>query len=371
MPKQDPMIRVAAIPAPGGKLTPKKWRQVERYLEQWKADVLDAVRKHPAKSFEAGRAQIEAFVNLLGKLGQVSVPPATVPRGADVAGGAVVGRALHVPRDRRRAERVHRQDQGRDPLRRQGAREPVTSPPRSTRRPGTARSTGARSPAPSPSARWPPAASARCEQMGYDRVWCPPHAGACKSCRRLIENKVFPIAQVKDATNYGRKQQDWIPCIPLHPHCRHVWLPYEPEVVEAAIEHYRKMEEAGFTDDDRLDEMFDSSGQLNPEYASTDFSMFKTRDELGDHIEQLYQGALADAVSKCRTSVLIGKVRKRFPEVASSSSAPTSTSASPTPPSSTRSPASTSSAAPSVQRADRVQARRRHHVPARRPAPRR
>jgi hypothetical protein len=217
MPKQDPMIRVAAIPAPGGKLTPKKWREVERYLEQWKADVLDAVRKHPAKSFEAGRAQIEAFVNLLGKLGQVSVPPATVGEGptSREAQWWVERYTFHEIDDALNEYIGKIKDAILYGAK--GAMNPVTIASalykatqdsqvnwRAIARTESVRATAA--------GRY-----LAMEQMGYDQCWCPPHAGACKSCRRLIENKVFPIAQLKDATNYGRRQQDWIPCMPATP----------------------------------------------------------------------------------------------------------------------------------------------------------
>lgn len=70
-----------------------------------------------------------------------------------------------------------------------------------------------------------------------DQVWVPPVEGACKHCQSFLENKSFTVTHdprfmgrgYQDEMNYvwvgksnfGRKPSSWIPCIPLHPNCRH------------------------------------------------------------------------------------------------------------------------------------------------------
>ncbi|MFX4303000.1 hypothetical protein ACOJUR_12210 [Alicyclobacillus tolerans] len=63
----------------------------------------------------------------------------------------------------------------------------------------------------------------------------------CRYCARLLEGKVFWVSPhpIPNATkqeneqymwvgksNVGRKQKDWIPCVPLHPNCRHILVRY-------------------------------------------------------------------------------------------------------------------------------------------------
>lgn len=63
-----------------------------------------------------------------------------------------------------------------------------------------------------------------------DEVWVPPVEGACIYCQKYLENKSFKVSKEPGneltevwpgKSNYGRKVKDWIPCIPLHPNCRH------------------------------------------------------------------------------------------------------------------------------------------------------
>ncbi|MGI8631073.1 MAG: hypothetical protein ACR2NA_00775 [Solirubrobacterales bacterium] len=112
------------------------------------------------------------------------------------------------------------------------------------------------------------------EDMGFDRVWASPHVGACQHCKRLIENKDFPIEQVRGATNHGREQADWVPCIPLHPNCRHSWAPYDERIVEQAREEYARIENAGWNDRKVMEEFFETSGQVKPEYADLDWENY-------------------------------------------------------------------------------------------------
>jgi Phage Mu protein F like protein len=51
----------------------------------------------------------------------------------------------------------------------------------------------------------------------------------CDDCLRLIDGKIYPAKSIVGESNYGRKRADWIACIPLHPRCRCVWLPYDEE----------------------------------------------------------------------------------------------------------------------------------------------
>ena len=62
-------------------------------------------------------------------------------------------------------------------------------------------------------------------------VWIPPVEGSCDYCKKLIEGKTFIVTSDPGAdplkyiwvgkSNYGRLTKEWIPCVPLHPHCRH------------------------------------------------------------------------------------------------------------------------------------------------------
>jgi len=64
-----------------------------------------------------------------------------------------------------------------------------------------------------------------------DEVWVPPVEGSCDYCKRLIEGKSFTISEDPFAdplkyiwtgkSNYGRTVKEWVPCVPLHPNCRH------------------------------------------------------------------------------------------------------------------------------------------------------
>jgi hypothetical protein len=106
-----------------------------------------------------------------------------------------------------------------------------------------------------------------CKKMGFERVWVPPHVGSCSQCKRLIENKIFKIDEFRDGSNYGKPTREWVACIPLHPQCRHVAVAYVPSVYEDMQAQYKAAEDLGLTGR-ALDEMFESSGQLKPEYAN-------------------------------------------------------------------------------------------------------
>jgi hypothetical protein len=67
-------------------------------------------------------------------------------------------------------------------------------------------------------------------------VWIPELANSCKYCKALLEGKTFKVLAKPPTnltydtemnylwagkTNFGRKPSTWIPCLPLHPNCRH------------------------------------------------------------------------------------------------------------------------------------------------------
>ncbi len=69
-----------------------------------------------------------------------------------------------------------------------------------------------------------------------EKVYVSPIGGACKYCQALLEGKTFTVVHEEPKTvdhktemnvvwpgktNQGRKVAAWIPCIPLHPNCRH------------------------------------------------------------------------------------------------------------------------------------------------------
>lgn len=294
-----PPESVFTLPLPGGRrqLTPGQWRKVEQVLDDWKREVLAAARKHPTRSYRLGVAQAEAFTDLLQGLNVT-----TLPQGAFGGTGPTMREAqqwaqtytLHELEDALNVYVGRIKDALLYGLR--GAMNPTDIASlmfKATRdasinwrmiaRTETARANAA-------------GRLAAIRNMGFDRVWCPPHIGSCKSCKRLVENQDFAISEVEHATNFGRDERDWVACLPVHPNCRHSWLPYDPEVVGAAREQYQRMEEAGLTDEDRLDEMFDSSGQLRPEYAHVDFSAAKTFDPYQEGL-----AAAVNAVAKRRT----------------------------------------------------------------------
>jgi hypothetical protein len=70
-----------------------------------------------------------------------------------------------------------------------------------------------------------------------DIVWVPPVEGACQYCKKYLEGKSFTVTHKAELmghnydqemqyvwvgkTNYGHTAATYIPCIPLHPNCRH------------------------------------------------------------------------------------------------------------------------------------------------------
>lgn len=61
----------------------------------------------------------------------------------------------------------------------------------------------------------------------------------CGHCKELLENKIFEVLHAAPEnptrmeletcvwpgkSNYGRKVKDYVPCVPLHPNCRHMYV---------------------------------------------------------------------------------------------------------------------------------------------------
>lgn len=267
----DPAVHVASIPTGGKPLTPAEWAKVERLLDDWKRDVLAAARKHPGKSYQLGFEQVEAFARLLD-----GVPGAALRQVAFGGHGPTSKAAAKWMR----AYTMHELDDAlnvyvgriKDALL-YGLTHQVNP---------TQVATWLYQATKDARVNWQLIARTEmiranavgrlhaCKQMGFDKVWVPPHVGACKSCKRLLENKVFTVDELLNATNYGRPQGEWVACVPLHPRCRHGYLPYVTEVYDDAMAHYRGLEAAGLTDEDRLDELFDSSGQLKADAVLQD-----------------------------------------------------------------------------------------------------
>jgi SPP1 gp7 family putative phage head morphogenesis protein len=51
----------------------------------------------------------------------------------------------------------------------------------------------------------------------------------CEQCLELVNGVTVRIEDTLGVTNYGRKRDAWVSCIPLHPRCRCVWLPWTRE----------------------------------------------------------------------------------------------------------------------------------------------
>lgn len=63
------------------------------------------------------------------------------------------------------------------------------------------------------------------KRLGLDLVYIPPQPKACDACKRLLIGRVFPLSALEGASNVGRKPNNWIPAIPLHPNCTCLPIP--------------------------------------------------------------------------------------------------------------------------------------------------
>lgn len=264
MPAKPAVIHTIELPAEG--LSTSQYRELMQTLREWEDEVRAAITRYPAKSYELGIAQTEAFLRMLGLLGQDMLPPSGLV-------GPTKPHAVTWLENYTLHEVDGALDRYLDEIRNAilyGLRGTVNPTQvaswlyKATRDAEVNWRTIARTEMVRANSEGRLDA---CEAMGYEQVWFPPHTGACKACKRLIENKVFPISQIRGATNFGRQPRDWIACCPLHPHCRHVPLPHVADVYDEAQRQYRALEDNGL-DDQTLDEMFDSSGHLKAKYRN-------------------------------------------------------------------------------------------------------
>jgi hypothetical protein len=291
---RDPDVVAKRFGLPDGKqLKAKDWKRVNDAVETWKAQVLHAAHLLPSKAFRQGFDQTTRFLRLLGvQTGSPTVPrdhatlewlrwvlehelTGTLDRYTDQVKSAVLYGQEFTLNPSEIASRLHKatEDANRDWR--------LVAQTEMARANALGRLAG-------------------CQEMGFDEVWVPPHAGSCKACKRLIENKIFLAEELAKASNFGRKESEWVPCLPLHPRlcCRHTAVPWIADIYQEAQDEYKKMQETGL-DDDVLAEMFDSSGQLRPQYENdprlSEFFAGKT-------VRDPFQHLLGSVIEKTRDS---------------------------------------------------------------------
>jgi hypothetical protein len=281
-----------------GLLTPKRWEAVNDAIQRWKQNVLHGARDMPHQAYLQGHGQTTRFLRLLGTRAPMVTPApdratsewlrwlleheltGTLDRYADDIRSAVLYGVQGETNPVNVASALYKATEAADRDWRLVAQTEMARANALGRLDG-------------------------CVQMGYDEVWVPPHAGACAACKELIENRVFLASILKTNSNYGKKRAEWVPCIPLHPRCSHAALPYVEELYQEAQEQYAHMRDTGL-DDEALSEMFDTSGQLRPQYAHNErleaFFAGKTIRDPFDHM-------LGHVVEKVRST---GRVSKGF-----------------------------------------------------------
>lgn len=279
------------------RLSPGQWKRVNEAVDTWKHQVLRAAKLLPAQSYQRGRTQTMRFLHLLGA--QEQIPPAADRATINWLNWTLeheLTGTLDRYIDEIRSAVLHGLQANSGPLdvasRLQGATGAADRDWRLVAQTEMARAN----------------ALGRLDgahQMGYDEVWIPPHTGACKACKALIENQVFPVDQLRDGSNFGKKRSAWEPCLPLHPRCRHTSVPWVPAVYQEAQEEYAHMRELGL-DDDTLASMFDSSGQLRPQYEGDERlrELFE-----GKTVRDPFEHVMGRVVAKVRTS---GQLTKGF-----------------------------------------------------------
>lgn len=291
---RDPDVVAKRFGLPDGKqLKAKDWKRVNDAVEAWKAQVLHAAHLLPSKAFRQGFDQTTRFLRLLGvQTGSPTVPKdhatlewlrwvleheltGTLDRYTDQVKSAVLYGQEFSQNPTEVASRLYRatEDANRDWR--------LVAQTEMARANALGRLAG-------------------CQEMGFDEVWVPPHADSCNACKRLIENKVFPAELLAKSSheNWGKPEREWIPAVPQHPRCRHIPVPWVADVYQEAQDEYKKMRESGL-DDDTLSEMFDSSGQLRPQYKDdprlAEFFAGKT-------VRDPFQHLLGNVVEKTRDS---------------------------------------------------------------------
>jgi len=291
-----PVSEILTLPIPKEGLSAQQWRLIDEALKEWEVEVRESVKRLPARGYKLGTEQTLSFLRLLGAVGQADLPPSGAAGPTKRLAVEWLDRytlneidgALAKYLDEIRNAILYGLQGGVNPTQVASWLYDATRDAQVNWR-MIARTEMVRA-----------NAAGRLDSidaMGYDQVWAPRHTGACGSCRRLLEGKVFSVEEVRNATNFNRPQREWVAAIPLHPHCRHVWLPYIEDVFEEAQAEYRALEDNGL-DDATLNEMFETSGQLKPEYENDPrlAAYFETTGKTVDVLEF----ALGKAIAKSR-----------------------------------------------------------------------
>lgn len=280
------------------RLSAKQWERINDAIGRWKLQVLAGARHMPHQAYNQGHTQTTRFLRLLGAREPSKAPAAdratsewlewlltheltgTLDRYADEIRSAVLYGVDDATNPTQVASRLYEATKAADTDWRLVAQTEMARANALGRLDG-------------------------CRDMGFEEVWIPPHTGSCEACKALIENKIFLASTLKDATNYGRKRSDWVACLPLHPRCRHTAVPYVAELYHEAQQEHTHMRELGL-DDETLSEMFDSSGQLRPQYEDD-----PRLEELfaGKTVGDPFEHMLSQAVEKVRSG---GHVSKGF-----------------------------------------------------------
>src|SRR4051812_38301919 len=191
------------------RLTPAQWRKIEGLLDDWKAEVLEAAKRHPSKSYRLGMAQVDAFADLLAGL---HTETARIGNRADLFGGSST--SMREAESWARTYTLRELDDAlnvyigriKDALLYglRGALNPTqvaSAMYKATRDASINWRMIARTEMVRANAEGRLHAIGR---LGFDQVWCPPHIGACKWCKRVLEGQVFKLSDVVGKTNFGR-----------------------------------------------------------------------------------------------------------------------------------------------------------------------
>lgn len=258
---RDPEVIAKRFGLGKGGLTPRQWERINAAIGAWRDRVLASARHMPHQAYAVGHGQTTRFLRLLGTTDPGPGPApdkataewlqwlleheltGTLDRYTDEIRSAVLYGMENTENPVAVAAALHKATEAADRDWRLVAQSEMARANAMGRLAGSI-------------------------DMGYDEVWIPPHTGACQACKDLIENRVFPaeLLQKNVTANYGRKAREWVPALPLHPRCRHTALPYVAELYHEAQQEYLRLQEHGLSEA-AIDEMYDSSGQLRPQFA--------------------------------------------------------------------------------------------------------
>jgi hypothetical protein len=288
---RDPEVVAKRFGLGKGGLTPKQWKDIQAAITRWRERVLAGMRHMPAQAYQQGHEQTTRFLRLLGSRepAVLAAPDrstaewlqwlleheltGTLDRYTDEIRSAVLYGMEGETNPINVAQALYKATEAADRDWRLVAQTEMARANSLGRLDG-------------------------CMAMGHSEVWIPPHTGACDACKRLIENRVFPAELLKAnvSANYGKKAREWVAALPLHPRCRHAAVPYVAELYHEAQQDYQRMQEVGLTDE-AIGEMFDSSGQLRPQFVNDP--------RLQEYGKTIFD--LAPVVAKVRSSGHISK----------------------------------------------------------------